>query len=526
MPSDAREHPAGRTDSDGRVSASLPERVTQPLLWGYGLGAATMAVQLAGTAIMARLLEPAMFGQVAAAAAMLRFLQYVADLGLTSAVIREWPESRDCARPLRTVMISVNLVLAGLIWFTAPFLLSLTAEPTDNGVLILRVLALGPILAAFGQISNAFLQSRLDLRGIGLAGLAAQIAGPILVAIPMAMAGFGVWSLIAGSLVQTATLAAIFLLRAPLPRAVGPVKSPGTLYRLGLKYMLLRLLDAAGQAAVPLALSILAGMTAVGLFDRSFVLTVVVLDWLGTGIGRVILPMLVETHRATQASHQRGSPPMDRPALVLADALTIGGGILFAVALGILICRDLLAHVILGADWLAAGPVIGLLALWAWMRGLAVICGTAMEAIGNLSLRAVHQGSYLTILIAALAVFQPPSVTAVLTLVLWVEAINIAAFLIFGAHSAGLSAAGLARALLGLPMAGLLVGVGLLILHWAIQGTGPALALGVSILVAALLLGIGMYWHPFPTTRQRIRLYASEMYRMVRPHHSESSAAN
>jgi len=524
MPKDARKQPIGRHNSDATTPASLPERMTQPLLWGYGLGAVTMIVQLGGTAVMARLLEPALFGQVAAAAAVLRFLQYVSDLGLTSAVIREWPNSRDCARPLRTAMISANLVLAGLIWLSAPLLLSFAAEPTETAVAILRVLALGPVLAAFGQISSAFMQSRLDLQGIGLAGLAAQIAGSVLVAIPMAFAGFGIWSLIAGSLVQTATLAVIFLLRAPLPQAAAPTKRSKALHRLGLKYMLLRLLDAAGQAVVPLALSILVGMTAVGLYDRSFVLTIVVLDWLSTGIGRVIQPMLVETHRATNDPEYGASVSPHRPAMVLTDALTIGGGILLAVALGILICRELLASVILGADWLAAAPVIGLLAAWAWLRGLAIICGTSVEAIGSLSLRAFHQGSYLAIMVTALAIIQPQSVTAVLTVVLWVEAINITAFLIFGAHSAGLSLAQLLRTLLGLPMPGLLVAAGLLALLWRLPDVSRALALGLAIPSAAILLGLGLYWHPFPTARQRIRLYASEIFRLIG--HGAKSAAN
>jgi lipopolysaccharide exporter len=476
-----------------------PGKVLSPLLWGYGLGAATIVMQLGTTAILARLLEPSAFGQIAAAAAILRFLQYVSDLGLTSALIREGARFSRVSLSLSLAMVAANIVLAVAIWFAAPLLIGLMQDAGDNGVAILRMLAVGPVLTAIGQVSYAHLQFRLAFRTIGLAGLLAQLSGSLLVAIPMAMAGAGVWSLATGSLVQACVLAAFFIYKAPPSWKADGAVLPFGIFRLGLKFMALRILDAAGQAVLPLAIAMLAGITATGFYDRVYVLTVVILEWLAHGTGRIMQPVLVQAREDGE------------PAIILSDALLIGGSILLAVSAGIVASSDLLIAAVLGDRWRAAIGLMGLLAGWAALRGLAVICGSTIEALGSLALRAGHQAAYLFILCAALVLVRPDTAEAIMMLVLGIEILNIAAFLFYSSAVAGITLSRLAAILMQMLVAPLAVYLLLAAIRPLIAPLPVVAALFVAIVAAAATLICSLLWHPSGALRQRIRLYLAAL---------------
>jgi len=465
--------------------------MAMPLLWVYGSGALGMAIQVGSTAILARILAPQAFGELALAAAILRVMQHVAHMGLATALTREAGRLDMAARAAILFSVCSSLLLAGLLWLCAPLLLWIQPE-AQGSVAILRVLAFGPVLAAFGQAAAALLQSRLDFRKLGAAQVTAQAIGQIGVAIPLALWGFDSWSLVYGSLAQAAILSALLLFLAK-PGWRGPWLLPADLLRLGFRYMLLRLLDVSGQAIPPLAVTAIAGLALAGAYDRAFVLAVVPLDWLATGLATVLFPIYVR-----QSSRQEA-------ARFWTISIALGGAVLLAVAMGMLMAKEYLVVAILGQQWHDAVPLLGWLAAWGFLRGLAVLNGSMVEARSNLKFRALHQAFYVACLAGLLFLFRPTGAEHILMLLVAVEIANVAVYVWHGAAVTGMAPLPVLRSLALLLFPALGVLAVLAMLAPMLAAWPPILALALCILVATLVLAAMLYWHPAADLRALVR---------------------
>lgn len=474
-----------------RDLAPASGRMTSSLLWVYGCGAFGMLLQIGGTAILARILAPQAFGEIAAAAAVLRVAQHVANMGMTTALTREAGRIEAAARALILFSVGLSLLLAGLLWICAPMLLWLQPEATGS-VPVLRTLAFTLVLAAFGQAAAALLQSRLDFRHLGLAQLAAQVSGQFGVAIPLAMLGAGTWSLVCGSLMQAALLAGLVLMFAR-PGWRGPLTVPADLLRLGFRYMLLRLLDVSGQSIPPLAITAMLGLAVTGSFDRAFALSVMPLDWLATGLATVLFP--IYARQAIQAENAR----------LLLPSIALGGGVLLAVATGMLMARDHLVLAILGPQWLAAAPLLGWLAAWGFLRGLAVLNGSLVEARSSLRFRSWQQAGYIACLAGLLLLVRPSGADHIMMLLVAVEVVNVALLFWHAAHVAGIAPLPLLRSLLAVSYPGAAVAMSLVLVLPVAAAWPAAAALGLCITVSALVLAGSLYWHPAPALRSLVR---------------------
>lgn len=477
--------------------------MTAPLLWVYGASATGMAIQLGCTAVLARLLAPQAFGEIAAAMAVLRILQHVADMGLSTALIREAGRIEGATRALILLSVLGSLVIAGLLWFAAPLLL--VFEPQAHGsVAILRALAFGPVFAAIGQASAALLRHRLDFRRLGLAQVAAQLAGQVGVAIPLAVLGAGAWSLACGSLAQAAVLSALLVILAR-PGWRGSLAVPGDLLRLGFRYMLLRLLDAGGLSIPPLAVTAAAGLASAGLYDRAFVLTVLPLDWLATGVAQVLFPIYARQRSAAET------------APFLLASLALGGGVLFSVAAGILMARHYMVLAVLGSQWHAAIPLLAWLAGWGFLRGLAVLNGTMLEARTSLRFRGWQQACYVACLAAALFLSAPTDVIDLMKILVAIEAVNVAVHVWHSARVTELSARSVVGALLAILYPGLGIVVALAFLAPVLASWPAAAALTACVIVPATILAAGLYWHPSARLRNLVRQLLRRNQRQAAP---------
>lgn len=157
-------------------------------------------MQLVYSAVMARLLEPADFGMVAAALISLRFVSYLSTLGMGSAVVQ-----RDELLPHEAAAAFKLSILLGLSTATAavlgaPLLSSILRQPAATNVT--RWMALGLVIGAASSVPEALLRRRLQFRGIGALQVVSYAVGYLGIGITLAVRGCGVWSLVAASVVQ------------------------------------------------------------------------------------------------------------------------------------------------------------------------------------------------------------------------------------------------------------------------------------------------------------------------------------
>lgn len=148
--------------------------------------------------ILARLLLPEQFGLIAMVAVFIAIAIGLADGGFSSAIIqRQEPSPQD----LSTVFyfnLGLAILLICLIYIASPLIADFYHEP--KLVAILRVISLGVLFDALGRIHVALLQKEMRFKQLTTAVIPGNILGGA-VGVCMASAGFGVWALVALTLI-------------------------------------------------------------------------------------------------------------------------------------------------------------------------------------------------------------------------------------------------------------------------------------------------------------------------------------
>jgi O-antigen/teichoic acid export membrane protein len=163
--------------------------------WTLASVGASKAVNVLTTIVLARLVAPEDFGLVALATLALNLLAFVKDLGLGGTLIVRQDLDARALGTVFTLMVAVSVLLAILAVAVAPLLASFFDEPRLTGVLAAMAFLL--LISGFSSFYEVLLQREMEFRRRFVA-LMIQSAIITAVSIPLAAAGAGVWSLVAG----------------------------------------------------------------------------------------------------------------------------------------------------------------------------------------------------------------------------------------------------------------------------------------------------------------------------------------
>ena len=162
----------------------------------FGFGS-TNVLSLITTIVLARLLVPADFGLVSLTLTLLAVAHLAQESGLGAALIVHKRDLRKAAASVLVFSPFVGLAMYSAIFALAPLLADLFHAPRLTNVL--RVTALVVPLRGLAIMPQALLQRAMlfaPVAGMELAGGVTQAV----TAIALAIAGAGVWSLVAGQL--------------------------------------------------------------------------------------------------------------------------------------------------------------------------------------------------------------------------------------------------------------------------------------------------------------------------------------
>ncbi len=147
--------------------------------------------------VLARLLTPADFGVVATAMIAISFSQMFWDAGLSKALIQTRLAPEDVAHVVFWTNVFLGLLIYLLLFLSAPAI-TLFFKSTASGP-VLRVLGIQIVIASLSSVQQALFIRDLNFRGLfWIKLLTAFIPG--MFSIPLALSGYGVWALVAGSL--------------------------------------------------------------------------------------------------------------------------------------------------------------------------------------------------------------------------------------------------------------------------------------------------------------------------------------
>ncbi len=170
--------------------------------WNY-LGGVTAALcSLAIGIVLARILGPLPFGQVIIASTIYGFLNLFVDGGFSQALIQRHELTEADIRKTFTFQVAIGLCTTALVYLAAPWIARRFHDP--SAVRVVQAMALIITIQSTGLVSAALLRRTMRFKAVQYAALASYLLGFLIVGIPLALSGAGVWSLVIAYLTQCA----------------------------------------------------------------------------------------------------------------------------------------------------------------------------------------------------------------------------------------------------------------------------------------------------------------------------------
>ncbi|MDD5242734.1 MAG: lipopolysaccharide biosynthesis protein [Syntrophorhabdaceae bacterium] len=176
---------------------SVTDKATRSVKWSALMEVVSRTASPIILIILARLLTPDDFGVVATAMISISFAQMFWDAGLSKALIQTKEAPEDVAHVVFWTNIFLGVLIYGILFILAPAIALFFNSPASGPVL--RVLGFQIVIASFSSVQQALFVRDLAFRNLfWIKLLTAFIPG--LCSIPLAIFGYGVWALVAGSL--------------------------------------------------------------------------------------------------------------------------------------------------------------------------------------------------------------------------------------------------------------------------------------------------------------------------------------
>ncbi len=320
--------------------------------------------------ILARLLTPEDFGVVATAMIAITFAQMFWEAGLGKALVQTEETTEAAADIVFWTNLSLGLVIYAGLFVFAPWLGVFFNSPASGPVL--RVLGLQIVIGSLSSVQHALFVRDLDFRRLfWIILLTAAVPGAF--SIPMALSGYGVWALVAGSLVgQLLNLALCWHFSSWRPRLAYDFRIARRMFRFGSWIVIGSLAAWLISWGDSLIVGKFLGIEDLGVYQTSWAMVSMVF----AAILNPFISILYPTFSRLQNDVQKLTVFFSRAnRIVISLCLPMG--------VGLFVLGPDVALIIFGDKWQGLGialRVMGLLVGFAWTVG---INGELYSAIGR-----------------------------------------------------------------------------------------------------------------------------------------------
>lgn len=458
------------------------------LVWSNLSFFGTKVVTALYLVVLARLLAPAEFGAFAAIIIFVAVIELSSDLGMKATVIFEQEEG--FTERLESAF-TLNVILAAAFSLVGVLLAPLVAGffRLEEYADVFRLASLNPLIKGFGNIHDSLL-----LRGMAFGRRIrpelAMVVTRAGVAIPLAVAGLGVVSLVIGLLAGTVVWSAVqWITTRYRPKLTLDIAVVRSMASYGSGAVALSALAAVGSRLDQIVIGRVLGEGALGLYSVAFRIPELLIDSVAWNLSIVAFPAL-SRKRATDDKGLPGS-----------TAKLMRYHTLFALPLAacLAVLGPPLVVTLFGSQWRAAGGVASAVAVFSGMAALAYPLGDVFKAMGRQRVMVAIGLVQMPLVVAAVVAVAPGGILAVA----WVRVafVLVQSVVLITIVSRVLNTSPFFFLAAAVPAAvaalGVTVGAGAVRLMWPALGPGPLVVGGLAGiaggLVALRLLAPGMF---------------------------------
>ncbi len=345
------------------------EGVLAGIAWLGGGQVAGQVITLASRLILARLLAPEAFGLVAMATVVIAFQDLVTGLGIPAALIQARQlDERTKSSAFWATCIQGGVV-AGAGCVAAPFIARGFGEARLTPIIL--VLVAGGALLAPMRLLESLLVRDMIFRAVALRRAAGKLVGGV-VAVGMALSGYGVWSLVVGRLLTSvASLVLVVLAMGWWPSFVLDFGSLKRLSRFGAGVTLAGVLHAINKQLPAIVVGRWLGSESLGYLSLAQQVLLLPLTYVARPVANVLFSVFARMQdRLSElaASFERWQ-----------FGVVAAAGVLPALAAGM---APEAVPMLLGSKWTPAVSVFQVLAVPATAQLAVAIVGATLRALG------------------------------------------------------------------------------------------------------------------------------------------------
>jgi len=306
-------------------------------------------MQFAVSLLLARLLAPEHFGLLGMAMVVSGLVKRCSNLGFRAAIVQR----KEIDELFLTTVFWTNLAVFSsvgiVLCLLSPAIATLYQEPQVQRILV--ALAFNFVIVAFSAVPSALLQRDLRFKSLAMRELLGTLIGGI-VAIVLALLGWGVWALVLSTLSVSLTHAIVLNWILPTPMAF---RYDGKRLREALSFGLhltgSDIFNYLARNADNLIIGVAFGPAALGFYTFAYRLMLLPRDSLTQVVNRVLFPKLCREQNDDRA--------MASISLRACSAIAF---ISFPLMAGLALLAEPFTLVVVGEKWLPAVPLLWILA--------------------------------------------------------------------------------------------------------------------------------------------------------------------
>lgn len=346
------------------------QKVFSNLIWRFMERFGSQAVSFVVSIVLARLLEPELYGSVALVLVITSILQVFVDSGMATALIQKKDtDDLDFSSVFYFNLAFCLLLYTGL--FLAAPLLS-RAYGDSSLVPVIRVLGLTIVVSGVKNVQQAYVSKTMQFRRFFFATLGGTIFSAA-VGISMAYLGYGIWALVMQQLLNAAVNTAILWLTVGWkPRCCFSLRRLKVLVAYGWKILVSALLDTAYLKLYQLVVGLKYTSADLAFYNKGDQYPNLLVENINSSIDSVLLPVL-----SAEQDEREQVREMTRRAVKTSTYL------MFPMMAGLAVCAEPFVRLLLTEKWLPSVPYMQVFCLMYAFYPLHTANLNAVKAMGR-----------------------------------------------------------------------------------------------------------------------------------------------
>lgn len=340
------------------------------LMWSFLEKFGAQCVTLVVSIVLARLLEPDVFGMIGIVTVFMAVLNVFVDSGLGNALIQKKDADAVDFSSVFFFNILMCTALYLLLFLTAPLIAKFFKLPELSPVI--RVMGLTLIFSGINNVQKAFVARHLKFKRFFFATLGGTL-GAAVVGIFMAVKGYGVWALVGQSLFSSLANTVILWITVKWrPIWIFSTERFKRLFIYGWKLLAASLIDTIYNNLRQLIIGKMYSTESLAYYNRGYMIPNTFVSSVNSAIDSVLLPVMSSAQESAETVKA-----MTR------RSVRVSSYVMWPIMMGIAACSEAIISVLLTDKWLPSVPFVMIFCVSYAFQPLETANLNAIKAIGR-----------------------------------------------------------------------------------------------------------------------------------------------